>query len=503
MLARRTSRATGVGATAALLIAGSVAGAPGASAAPVGSAASAARYTITDLGTLGAGDLSVATAVNNAGQVVGYFNPTTSTSHAFRWTSGVLSDLGTIAGGSYSVATAINDAGQVAGQSDRTPGGYGYPVKWSATGAITDLGGPVTNALGSGNGIDPSGQVVGGQRPADSEGAPVGTLYRVDGTRVDLGPDLGAANGINAVGQVVGDPAYVWRNGSATNLPGFPDSGEATATAINISGQVVGSADSGSSQLAVRWQNNTPVSLGPIDDIARSQAKAINAAGQIVGTADPQCTPCAAPRAWLWQAGTITALDDLIPAGSGWTLQQANGINDRGQIVGAGLHNGHMRAFLLTPAFSATVNFEPAGAPVPTGYQADTGAAYGTRGGGLTYGWNVDNSANTRDRNAAASPDQRYDTFNHLQKAGGATRWELAVPNGRYLVHVVAGDPSALDSTFGLTVEGQAAVSGTPSAGQHWFEGTLAVTVADGRLTITNSSTAANDKINYVDVVSA
>src|SRR5699024_1591869 len=113
------------------------------------------------------------------------------------------------------------DSGQIAGTADRQPGGYGYPVRWNASGAVTDLGGTIDNALGVGNAIDPSGQVAGGQRPADSEGGPLGTLYRADGTRVDLGSTLGVANGINAVGQVVGEPSYVWRDGAATFLPGF------------------------------------------------------------------------------------------------------------------------------------------------------------------------------------------------------------------------------------------------------------------------------------------
>jgi probable HAF family extracellular repeat protein len=308
-----------------------------------------ARYSIADLGALGTGDLSVATAVNNAGQVVGYSAPTASTVHAFRWRAGVLTDLGTNPGGGYSRANAINDAGQVAGTADRVPGGFGYPVRWSRAGAITDLGGPVANALGVGNGIDPLGRVVGGQRPGNSEGDPLGTLYRADGTRVDLGPNLGVANAINAAGQIVGQPAYIWRNGTVTFLPGFPGTGEVTAVAISATGVVVGSAGAGGSELAVRWQNGSPVNLGTVDGITRNRATGVNAAGQIVGTADPQCVPCAAPRAWVWQSGTITALDTLIPAGSGWSLQQANGINERGQIVGAGLHNGHMRGYLLTP----------------------------------------------------------------------------------------------------------------------------------------------------------
>ncbi|HTK78127.1 MAG TPA: DNRLRE domain-containing protein, partial [Gemmataceae bacterium] len=38
------------------------------------------------------------------------------------------------------------------------------------------------------------------------------------------------------------------------------------------------------------------------------------------------------------------------------------------------------------PSFQAHVNFQPSGAPVPSGYVADTGLAYGARNG-LTYGW--------------------------------------------------------------------------------------------------------------------
>src|SRR6185503_7829555 len=41
---------------------------------------------------------------------------------------------------------------------------------------------------------------------------------------------------------------------------------------------------------------------------------------------------------------------DLIPQDSGWTLISARGINNQGQIVGFGTHNGQTRAFLLTPS---------------------------------------------------------------------------------------------------------------------------------------------------------
>src|SRR4051794_22211836 len=84
---------------------------------------------------------------------------------------------------------------------------------------------------------------------------------------------------------------------------------------------------------------------------------------------------------------------------------------------------------LMHGGLSASINFQPSNVAVPAGYVADTGAVYGLRGNGLTYGWNADNSANTRVRNSSTSPDARYDTLDHMQKGGDFT-WEMAVENG-------------------------------------------------------------------------
>ena len=473
-------------------------------------AATPALYTITDLGTLSSGGTSVATAINNAGEVVGYSQSTTGVQHGFKWIGGTITDLGTEPGGGYSQANAVNDAGQIAGTADRTSGGYGYPVRWSAAGVIQDFGGPVTNSLGVGNTIDPSGQIAGGQRPADSEDGPIGILYSQTGAPTYLGTppaSLNAANGINAKDQVVGSPGFLWQNGTVTMLPGVPGAGGADATAINISGQIVGSvAETGVTDPvdAALWQNGALTDLGTIGGSPYNQATAINAAGQIVGTANPGCEPCNAPVAWLREpGGALTDLTTLIPSGSGWTLQQANGINDRGQIVGAGLHNGTLHAYLLTPTFSADVNFATTTSPVPAGYAVDSGAAYGAKTGGLTYGWNIANPTNTRERNSSTSPDVRYDTLFQMQRPGGATSWQIAVPNGTYLVHAVGGDPSYTDTTYRIDVNGTLIVSGTPSSTVHWFEGSVQVTVTNGLLTLTNGTGSSNDKINYIDVIAS
>ena len=46
----------------------------------------------------------------------------------------------------------------------------------------------------------------------------------------------------------------------------------------------------------------------------------------------------------------MTDLLTLVAPGSGWTeLFQANGVNDLGQIVGAGVFNGEIRGYVMTP----------------------------------------------------------------------------------------------------------------------------------------------------------
>ena len=136
-------------------------------------------------------------------------------------------------------------------------------------------------------------------------------------------------------------------------------------------------------------------------------------------------------------------------------------------------------------------------------YLPDSGLVFANRGNGQSYGWNADNSAQTRDRNAANSPDQRYDTLTHLQKGPVPDAvWEIAVPNGSYSVRVVSGDAGYFDSVFRLTVEGTLTLNGTPTTSTRWIEGTAMVTVADGRLTIRSGAGASNNKICFVEITS-
>jgi uncharacterized membrane protein len=78
---------------------------------------------------------SQASAVNNAGTVVGRVGP-----HAARWDrNGRYTDLGTLPGGIVSVATAVYDNGLILGTADGRGLGR-HAVTWDAAGRIRDLG---------------------------------------------------------------------------------------------------------------------------------------------------------------------------------------------------------------------------------------------------------------------------------------------------------------------------------------------------------------------------
>jgi uncharacterized membrane protein len=104
-----------------------------------------------------------------------------------------------------------------------------------------------------------------------------------------------------------------------TDLGTEPGGDDSVANAINDAGQA-GIAGTSGAQHAALWSGGAITDLGTIDGIADNQATAINRAGQVVGTADPHCQPCVHPVAWLREpSGTLTDLDTLIPAGSGWS----------------------------------------------------------------------------------------------------------------------------------------------------------------------------------------
>jgi hypothetical protein len=53
--------------------------------------------------------------------------------------------------------------------------------------------------------------------------------------------------------------------------------------------------------------------------------------------------------ALVWRGAGAEELDTLIPPGSGWSLRDAQAVNERGEIAGFGFKAGSLRPFLLHP----------------------------------------------------------------------------------------------------------------------------------------------------------
>jgi probable HAF family extracellular repeat protein len=322
--------------------------------AGVSSLASAAPlYSFTDLGTLG-GSFSNAYGINSAGQIVGVGRTTGDNSdHATLWSSGSVFDLGTLGGNS--VAMAINEAGKVVGVS--SPPGNTSPdaILWDGT--LTNL-----NVLygTSGNstafGINDAGLIVG---QTNTTNGPRAILWN-NGTLIDLGTlggNYSGAYAINNAGQVAGTSitaanlqhAALWNGATPTDL-GTLGGTISAAYGINDAGQVVGYSEiAGDTAFhATLWSGGSVTDLGTLGG-NYSFASGINDVGLVAGNST---TAVGTQVATLWDGSALLDLNSLVDSSAtGWLLQEANAINNGGEIVGVAFNNnlGQAHAFLLTP----------------------------------------------------------------------------------------------------------------------------------------------------------
>jgi probable HAF family extracellular repeat protein len=331
-----------VGALAALIVAGPTGKPP------------PPTYTVTDLGTLG-GPESEARGINNRSQVVGVADTAHGAHHAFLWQRGRMRDLGTL-GGKDSEARGINNKGQVVGVADTGRGRPHTPdaFLWNK-GVMHDLGtlgGEESDAWG----VNDAGEIVGAVYPENGFYAFLYSRGRVHRLRGLSGSGTEAL-AINNRGQIVGTSAvsyneqhgFLYSRGKVIDL-GW-NVGSLRPNAINDIGWAAGYSHSYEEFSPVVWKNGILSFLDATNSF--TGASAINNVGVIVGwegtspaAYDVRGCPC---RALIWFDGKMKPLDSLIPSASGWQLERASAINDRGQIVGTGTHNGNYHAFLLTP----------------------------------------------------------------------------------------------------------------------------------------------------------
>jgi probable HAF family extracellular repeat protein len=331
-------------------------------------------YAVTDLGPFDWPGVNV-TGMNANGQVVGSLAlPRTSIVRGFRSSPGrpisaATDELGTFSappGSGYaSYAYSVNASGQAVGWAER--GDSHYAFRTSANQAIN----PQTDDLGAGKGssaygINDSGQVVGGYGVGRAfRTGPNATFNAATDDLGNLGGGSAMARGINKSGQVVGGSTvsagvqHAFRTASGAVIdPSTDDLGTAggissSASAINDNGQVVGNSQIANGEThAFRTAANAPINP-TTDDLGTlggplSLARAINGAGEVVGYSE--LADQSIIHAFLYSGTAMQDLNDLIEPGlSGWMLFDAVGINDAGQIVGRGSHEGQGRVFLLTP----------------------------------------------------------------------------------------------------------------------------------------------------------
>jgi probable HAF family extracellular repeat protein len=311
----------------------------------VPTSAVAAKYTVTNLGALTGAAFSVATAINDQGQVTGYWQMDGGFSHAFVY-DGSMHDLGPGQGAD------INNLGQVTGF---------YSPAWNVThaflydGQMHDLGtlddGDTYDSYGYG--INDQGQVTGffeflfGER---------GFIH--DGARQELGTLEGNYSGgraINNQGHVTGS-ATTWHDnasrafyydGTMHDL-GTLGGTDSVGNSINDNGLITGQSYLVDDVLYHAFlYDGTMHDLGTLGG-TRSEGYGINNSGQVVGTS--LVAGSGTTRAFLHESGTgMVDLNTLIDPALGWDLRVAYSINNPGQIVGIGVIRDRPHAFLLTP----------------------------------------------------------------------------------------------------------------------------------------------------------
>ena len=314
--------------------------------------------TLTGLGFLtNRWSNSVATAINNHGEITGYSSITATNEHAFLVHSNQLTDIGTL-GGANSRGFDINDLGEIAGRADRPSNTIPQAFLWRTNHMIWiptylyENTNQYPTALHEceARGISMKSQVCGFTfyQPADAYGEDWGFVWsdlNTNGTdeyyEMKVLGNMGTSNtwgsssgafGMNDIDQAVGwtyvssvrSPYHAFRVTSSNGIWKIPQpepNGAATST------------------------NSLMIDLGSLAGTnGNSYANAINNHSWVVGLSS---SSSGTNQAFLWREGVMTNLNDLIPPGSGWVLTNATAINDHGEIAGSGRYLGQPRAFLL------------------------------------------------------------------------------------------------------------------------------------------------------------
>ena len=333
------------------------------------------QYTIVDLSALVATQAHtfVATALSDAGQIVGYDPEMLSNGNAgaayliaANGTFAALANTGNTP--AFYIPAAISNAGQsVAGQANDPGDANGRepvagPVVWSLLGGTRShqnyrvfaaqhkQNDPAIADIANGN------VPVGGSAYFGFKTYSV-TSFKTTGCAVE---DF-SANAVSDAGRIVGSGGgYAATNtltGCASAIPGLPRPANAStsAVAVNAAGDTIVSLEGPAAPAfgAYYLFAKGALALVPLPTTLPHStyvtAVAINAHDAIVGNVAQQVPPFAPVAPFLYQNGRSIDINTLLPANSGWHLATAVAINDSGVIVGSGYRNGVLKSYALHP----------------------------------------------------------------------------------------------------------------------------------------------------------
>jgi len=148
-----------------------------------------------------------------------------------------------------------------------------------------------------------------------------------------------------------GEQAYLYQGGTMLGL-GTLGGNYAWGRDVNDLGQVVGeSFTSNGAMHAFLYTNHQMLDITPTGSDGAS-ALGVNSAGQVVGSYSVNFNGIPGSgefRGFLYENGNAVDLNSLIDPASGWHVDWASAINDRGQIAANGCNGFGCTALLLTP----------------------------------------------------------------------------------------------------------------------------------------------------------
>lgn len=327
-------------------------------------------FQATEVGAAPFSPSCFVSTLSDTGIMAGYCDPSGSyPGGVVVWRNGVATSFGKLPKGTYAEPRAVNSSGVVSGDADL---GDGRPHAFiTYKGALLQMKDGGVNDRGIG--ISDAGVIFGNViKGFDSFWVPVFwapeagkpdryrmtvlPFYNDGGDPKSFGATLIASNKSGQAvgwinGSVIGQWGGFWNNDAAhivAPLAPLPGAYHAIAIGINDVGQAVGYSSTPAlfADHAVLWQNDAThsvVDLGVLPGDTASSAQFINNAGQIAGYSGT--------RTFFYQNGTMADLSTLIDPSSGtWEIRSVLALNNAGQMIIGGMHNGQLvDNILLTP----------------------------------------------------------------------------------------------------------------------------------------------------------